>query len=104
MEIDLSKQVAEKLDRSTAGLSSSPGSLGNKKGEQVPGETRAPEYLTPQALAAMMSVSLKFIIKQTQARRIPGQIKVGRIWRYKRSEVEKRVLSGHFLLPARGKG
>lgn len=104
MEIDLSKQVGEQADSSASHLSNCPAPLRRAKGEQVPREPQGPEYLTPQALAAMMSVSLKFIVKQTQARRVPGQIKVGRVWRYKRSEVEKRLLSGSFLLPSKGKG
>jgi excisionase family DNA binding protein len=66
------------------------------------------EYYTPQQLAQKLNMSLKFIEKHTQARRIPGQTKVGRMWRYNRIAVEKRLLSGNnFLLdrdnPQRGK-
>jgi excisionase family DNA binding protein len=56
------------------------------------------EYLTPQELAIMLNMSLKWVVKHTQFHRIPGQIKMGRLWRYRRSEVEMRLLSGKFLL------
>ncbi|MBN1578744.1 MAG: helix-turn-helix domain-containing protein [Chitinispirillaceae bacterium] len=57
------------------------------------------EYLTARELALLLNVSQKFIQSQTQARRIPGQIKVGRVWRYNRAEVEKSMLKGgQFLL------
>ena len=59
------------------------------------------EYFTPQQLAAHVSMSLKFIVKHTQARRIPGQTKIGGYWRYRRSDIEKRLLSGKFLLDNR---
>ena len=59
-------------------------------------------YYTPQELAERLNVSKKFVQNQTLARRIPGQIKIGRVWRYCRAEVEKAMLKGgQFLLPAR---
>lgn len=61
------------------------------------------EYLTPQELAAMLNMSLKWVVKHTQLHRIPGQTKMGRLWRYRRTEVEKRLLSGIFLLDSRGR-
>ena len=60
-------------------------------------ETQQSEYLTPGQLAAKLNMSLKWVVKHTQARRIPGQTKFGRLWRYRRVEVEKRLLSGTFL-------
>ena len=57
-----------------------------------------PEYLTPPQLAKKLNMSLKWIQTQTQARRIPGQVKIGRLWRYRRWDVEKRLLSAQFLL------
>jgi|LFRM01.1.fsa_nt_gb excisionase family DNA binding protein len=58
------------------------------------------EYFTPHELAAKLNVSVKFVQTQTQARRIPGQVKVGRLWRYNRAEVEKAILKGgQFLRP-----
>jgi len=46
-----------------------------------------------------LGVSIKFVQKHTQARRVPGQIKVGRLWRYKRSTVERALVRMNFLLP-----
>jgi predicted DNA-binding transcriptional regulator AlpA len=56
------------------------------------------EFLTPQELAAKLNMSVKWVTKQTQARAIPGQTKIGRLWRYRTAEVEKRLLSGKFLI------
>jgi excisionase family DNA binding protein len=56
------------------------------------------EFLTPQEVAGKLNMSLKWVTKQTQARRMPGQIKIGRLWRYRRTDVEKRLLAGSFLL------
>lgn len=53
-----------------------------------------PDLYTPKELASRLNVSLKFIQSQTQAQRVPGQVKVGRLWRYNRAEVEKAVLMG----------
>ena len=60
--------------------------------------TCSPEYFTPNELAALLNMSLKWVVKYTQLRRIPGQIKIGRLWRYRRTEVQMRLLSGTFLL------
>ena len=56
------------------------------------------KYFTAQELADHINVSRKFIEKHVSTHRIPGAVKIGRLWRFKRSEVEKRLLSGHFLL------
>lgn len=56
------------------------------------------EYLTAKELAEMLNMSLKFIIKHTQSGRIPGKTKIGRLWRYRKSDIEKRLLSGQLLL------
>ena len=57
------------------------------------------EFFSPRELARKLNMSLKWVVKQTQARRMPGQVKVGRLWRYNRFEIEKRLLSGcDFLL------
>ena len=56
------------------------------------------DFLTPQEVASKLGMSVKWVTKQTQARRMPGQIKVGRLWRYRRTDVEKRLLAGSFLL------
>lgn len=58
------------------------------------------EYYTPEQLALKLNMSVKWVIKSTQARRIPGQVKMGGRWRYRILEVEKCLLSGqNFLLP-----
>ncbi len=58
-----------------------------------------PEYFTPKELSTMLNMSLKWVIKHTQSRRIPGSIKIGGRWRYRKLDVEKALLSGEFLLP-----
>lgn len=55
------------------------------------------EFLTLNELAEYLNISKKFIIKHTANRRLPG-IKMGRIWRYRKKEIEKRLLSGKLLL------
>ena len=55
------------------------------------------EYLDARQLAQKLKLSKKTIIKWSQAKRIPGQIKVGGIWRYSSIAVEKALISGQFL-------
>ena len=62
--------------------------------ENVNGE---PEYYTPRELSRKLNVSLKWVTNRTQKRQVPGQTKIGHIWRYKKIEVEKGLLSGRFL-------
>ena len=61
-------------------------------------QNKPSDFLTPRELADKLGMSLKWVTNQTQARRVPGQIKMGHSWRYKSSEVEKRLLSEQFLL------
>jgi len=56
------------------------------------------EYLTPRQLAGKLNMSLKWVEKHTQGHRIPGQVKIGRAWRYDWIEVQKKILSGQLLL------
>ena len=56
------------------------------------------EFLTARQLAKTFNLSLKSIVRWTQEGRVPGQTKFGRVWRYDRNEIEKRLLSGNFLL------
>ena len=56
------------------------------------------QYLTADELATMLKVSRRFIETNTSARRIPGQIKIGRLWRYKKISVQKALIGGQFLL------
>ena len=57
-----------------------------------------PEFLTPRQLAVRVNMSQKWVVKRTQERVVPGQIKIGRLWRYRRSDVEKHLKGGTFLL------
>ena len=58
----------------------------------------AQEYFTSEQLAAYLNVSVKSIIKWRDARRLPGAVRCGRVWRFRRVEVEKRLLTGELLL------
>ena len=60
-------------------------------------ELNEQEFLSTDSLARYLSVSKKFIEKH-RARRIPGACKIGYKWRFRRSEIEKRILSGQLLL------
>jgi excisionase family DNA binding protein len=59
---------------------------------------REPEFFTPEELAAKLNMSRKFIEKHISTRRLPGMVRVGRRWRFRRAEVEKRLMGGSFLL------
>ena len=54
--------------------------------------------ITPKELAERLHMSIKWVEKHTQEHRIPGQIKVGRLWRYEWLEVQKRIISGQVLV------
>ena len=60
-------------------------------------QNKPSDFLTPRELADKIKMSVKWVVTQTQARRVPGQIKIGRLWRYRLTEVEKRLLAGQFL-------
>jgi excisionase family DNA binding protein len=62
-----------------------------------PGEA---EFYTPAELAALVQVGQRWIEKQIPKRRLPGMTKVGRYWRFRKSEVDKQLLNGSLLLPA----
>ena len=55
------------------------------------------EYFTPQELADYSHMSLKFIEKHIATGRLPGAVKMGRVWRFKRVDVEKQLLTGQLL-------
>lgn len=65
------------------------------------GSEDEPEYLNPRQLALMLNCSLKSVVNWTQVRRVPGQRKIGRLWRYNRIEVEKALLRGQFLISSK---
>lgn len=56
------------------------------------------EFITPKELAALTRMSLKFVQKHIATRRIPGMVRVGRNWIFRRSEIEKRLSAGSLLL------
>ena len=55
-----------------------------------------PELYTPVEMAAMLRVPLRTLEKWVLQRRIPV-IKVGRLNRFPRVEIKKRILSGSLL-------
>jgi excisionase family DNA binding protein len=59
----------------------------------------AQEYLNARQLAELINASVKSIQKWTTQKRIPA-IRVGRVWRYSRNEIDARLLSGTLLLAA----
>jgi excisionase family DNA binding protein len=60
------------------------------------------EYLTAEELAKKFDMSKKFIEKHIGTRRLPGMCRIGRRWRFRSADVEKRLLSGELLLPENG--
>ncbi|MBN1575302.1 MAG: helix-turn-helix domain-containing protein [Chitinispirillaceae bacterium] len=60
-----------------------------------------PEYYTPNELAAKLNIARKTVTKHTQARRFPGQVKIGGQWRYRVTDIEKGLLRGDLLLPVK---
>jgi excisionase family DNA binding protein len=59
--------------------------------------SQEPEYFTVEELATKLNLARKTIKKWTIARRIPGQVKCGGRWRYRRTDIEKALLRGEFL-------
>lgn len=55
--------------------------------------------LTRRGLERFLNVGQRWVERNTAARRIPGQHRCGREWRYKRADIEKAQLSGQVLLP-----
>lgn len=48
-------------------------------------------YLTDLGLRRWLNVGEEWVTKNTQARRIPGQKKMGRSWRYERAAIELQL-------------
>ncbi len=62
--------------------------------------SREGEILTAAELEGWLKVGPDWVEKNTQARRIPGQFKAGRSWRYLKAAIEKNILTrGEALLP-----
>lgn len=56
------------------------------------------ELLTPEELSEILKVSLKAVKNWTQSGKIPGQKKIGRLWRYRKSEVLKQLITKNQFL------
>jgi len=74
------------------------GRLGLRYGRGYP-MNNEPEFLDTAQLARWLGRSVKFIHKHR--RRMPGAVKQGGRWAYRKCEVEKRMLTGQLLLPAK---
>lgn len=59
------------------------------------------EFLSVKQLAEYLNCSEKFIRKHIESRRLPGMVKIGRTYRFRKSEVEKRLLTGQLLLDSK---
>ena len=55
-----------------------------------------PEFYTPEELAALLRIPLRTLEKWTLQRRLPV-VKVGRLNRFPRVEIQKRLLNGSLL-------
>jgi predicted DNA-binding transcriptional regulator AlpA len=66
------------------------------EGVKAQGIVSEMEYLDKKQLAAKLNCSVKSIINWTAGRRLP-MVKIGRLVRYPRVEIEKRLLSGQLL-------
>jgi|GEM_PF-1402203 excisionase family DNA binding protein len=58
--------------------------------------TLEPDFYTPGEMAALLRVPLRTLEKWTLKRRLPV-VKVGRLNRFPRVEIQKRLLSGSLL-------
>ena len=54
------------------------------------------EYLTPEELADLLKVSIKFVRKHSF--KIPGRVKVGGSVRYEKNSVMRALVGGNFLI------
>ncbi len=59
-------------------------------------EKQEPAFYTPDELAALLRVPMRTLEKWTLQRRLPV-VKVGRLNRFPRIEIQKRLLSGNLL-------
>lgn len=56
------------------------------------------DFFDTEGLARFLNVSKKSIIKWREAGRLPGMVRCGRIFRFRRNAIEKKLLSGTLLL------
>jgi excisionase family DNA binding protein len=57
------------------------------------------KYITSRQLRELLNVSEAFIQKYMAARRLPGMVKIGKLWRFNLEEVKKHLATGDLLLP-----
>jgi excisionase family DNA binding protein len=55
-----------------------------------------PEFYTPEELAVLLRIPIRTLEKWTLQRRLPV-VKVGRLNRFPRVEIQKRLLNGNLL-------
>lgn len=57
------------------------------------------EFFDSNQLAVYLNISKKAIIRWRNQGRIPGACRISNRWRFRKIEVEKRLINGIFLLP-----
>ena len=65
----------------------------------MPSQIDMPDFFTTEQLAEYINVPVRTVEGWRNAHRIPGAVRCGRIWRFRRTDVERRLVSGNFLLP-----
>lgn len=60
--------------------------------------TKTNEFMSIGELADYINMSRKFVEKHVYSRRMPGLVRVGGKWRFRREEIEKRLTTGCLLL------
>ena len=63
------------------------------------GSMEKKEYLSTTELASYIGRSRKFVEKYITCRRIPGMVRIGGRWSFKRSDIDRALNRGEFLLP-----
>lgn len=85
------RQLLYKLNKGAIGMNELV--LSEKTGRE-PG--REPEYYTPDELSKLLCIPKRTLEKWTLQRRLPV-VKVGRLNRFPRVEIQKRLLNGSLL-------
>jgi hypothetical protein len=71
--------------------------INNRTPEEKPKDTQEDSTgcYTTESLAKRLNVSKKFIV--SHRRQLPGAMKIGRIWRFNKASIEKKLVSGFLL-------
>jgi excisionase family DNA binding protein len=56
-----------------------------------------PEFYSSIELSHFLGVSLKSVNRWIAQRRIPGMVKIGRHWKFRRTVIEQRLTCGELL-------